>query len=105
MAFCRFVERPRLIFKYEMDVIIYSIVVGLVPIIIGIFSTRLVLGIICGFVIGYLFLKNYPKYAKKKTPGLMLHFFYDIGLTNPNKKNNTEKENKIPPGFINEFNE
>jgi hypothetical protein len=105
MAFCRFVNRPRLIFKYDSDVIIYSVIVGLIPIIIGIFTTKLVIGIICGFIIGYIFLKNYPKFAKNKTPGLMIHFFYDIGLNDPNKKNDTKKEKKIPPGFINEFNE
>ncbi len=104
MAFCRFVNRPKLFFKFEADVLIYSIVTGLVPIVIGIFSTHLLVGIIIGFITGYLCLKNYPKLIKNRTPGIMLHFFYDIGLYNPNKKK-IEKNNLIPPGFINEFNE
>lgn len=103
MAFCRFVSRPKLIFKYEIDEILYSVGVGAIPIVIGIFTTHLISGIIFGFITGYIFLVNYKKFAKNRTPGLMIHFFYDIGILDPNKKK--DKTNIIPPGFINEFNE
>ena len=102
MAFSRYVTRPRLLFKYDMDVIIYTIIIAFVPIIIGVFTTKLISGMIIGFIFGYLFLKNYPKIVRNRIAGWLEHLFYDIGLLDPNKKNDTKK---IPPGFINEFNE
>lgn len=102
MAFSRFINRPRLVFKYDIDVVGYAIASALIPIIIGIFTTYLVVGIAIGLIIGYFVLKNFHKFVKVKIPGRFLHFLYDIGLIDPNKKSQNPSS-KIPPGFINEF--
>jgi len=99
MAFSRYIKRPRLIFKYDSDTVAYALIVAMIPIIIGLFATKLVLGILLGGLCGYLVMKYYPKFAKEKAPGLVDHLMYDIGLKDANPK----EVKKIPPGYINEF--
>jgi len=100
MAFSRYIKRPRLVFKYDLDTVIYALVVAMIPIVIGLFATKFIFGILSGGACGYLVMKYYPKLTKDKAPGQIDHLMYDIGLSNPN---NQEEATKIPPGYINEF--
>jgi len=103
MAFSRYINRPRLIFKYDADTVVFALIVAVIPILIGLVATYLIVGILVGGILGWLFMKYYPKYAKEKAPGLIQHFLYDIGLTNPNLKKDNVFETTIPPGYLNQF--
>lgn len=117
MLFPRYVDRPRLILKYEADELGYSFGIGLIVAMIILFATANDFYVVIAFAITVVIVYAIVVEAKKKTglPGAMHYMLYAAGYKpnfSANKKVLAEKWPELgrlehldfcPNGFEDEF--
>jgi len=103
VAFPKYLNRSRMFLKWELETVVVTAFSALIPIVIGIVTTYVMLGIFIALIIGYFVIGNYEKYSKDLPPNILKHYLYEVGLQNFNSDNNQKNNFVLPPGYVNEY--
>ena len=103
LPFPRYLNRPRLLITFELDQIIFTIIVNAIILAFSIiFSIPFYVTAILIGVITYIANKIYVRLVKEEAPGFLEHFFYEKGILDV-KQDKKNKEIAIPYGFEKHF--
>lgn len=91
---------------WEQDELFFSVIVSVISIFI-MFISSIPAFLMVFFLIGIVYVTNffYRRLVKESAPGYLMHFFYNLGLYDPNGKADSdgEKDTFLPYGFEREF--
>lgn len=110
IKFPQFIDRSRLLFIFEMDMML--VMFGGSIFFIWIFSKILlmVVAVPLSFYLGFKLMKLYEVAKYEKAPGFIRHFFYKKGILKPKidfekypELKKRDNPNFYPPGYITHF--